>query len=105
MAKEVELWEYKLEWDRECKTEFRGRGAEVIEMQAGMDWGYIKDGSIPPSPVEKGMKARLQAKRSLLGTAGCMAQAVRSRLCGKSMVRWSSQSNIAGKPRLNPSST
>lgn len=41
------------------------------------------------SPVEKGMKARLQAKRSLLGVAGCMVQTIRSRLCGESMVRWS----------------
>lgn len=41
------------------------------------------------------MKARLQAKRSLLGVAGCiMVQTVRSRLCGKSIVRWSSRNAI-----------
>lgn len=35
MAK-VEGWEYKLEWDRDCEREFRGRD---IEMQAGMGCG------------------------------------------------------------------
>lgn len=40
------------------------------------------------------MKARLQAKRSLLGVAGCIVQTVRSRLCGKSMVRRSSRKAI-----------
>ena len=29
MAKEVEMWEYKLAWDRGCRRELRGRTRQI----------------------------------------------------------------------------